>query len=74
MYTIQEREARNIFTRRRTVSFDVSDAGLIYGNCSTKQEAEIVAHGLNSGFQQHILGGFSDEVVEQIKIDMKRGE
>jgi len=43
-----------------------SDAGL-YGTLKSRSDAEIIAHGLNNGFTQHILGGFSDATVDAIK-------
>ena len=69
MYNVQQREIRNLFTKEvKRVNFEIrAENGDLYGTVDTQADAEIVAFGLNHGFIQHILGGFSPKVVEEIK-------
>lgn len=69
MYQVQKTEIKNLFTKEvKRVNFEVRDqAGELYGTLENREDAEIVAFGLNNGFLRSHFGGFSPAVVEEIK-------
>ncbi len=69
MWNVTKTEARNLFTKKiQAVTFEIrDDEGKLYGTLRDEESAHIVAFGLNNGFRPHILGGFADSVVLDIK-------
>lgn len=69
MRQVKQVEIRN-FLARKVIgkNFEVRDEeGSLYGTLDTQEDADIVAFGLNNGFLQSAFGGFSDNVVAEIK-------
>ena len=69
MWNVTKNEVRNLFTKKiQAVTFEIrDDEGKLYGTLRDEESAHIVAFGLNNGFRPHILGGFADSVVLDIK-------
>jgi hypothetical protein len=55
------------------IVFDIIGDDGLYGTLATREDAEIVAFGLNNNFLQSQFGGFAENVVAEI-IKAMRGE
>lgn len=76
MYEVKEINFRVSGLTKKTSKYKtcyqvISEKGL-YAELDNRDDAEIVAYGLNKGFQESYLGGFSDAEVEKIKKTMAK--
>ena len=72
MYAIQESKTASILSRKagRTMYRVVDSKGGLYATLADRTDAEVVAFGLNNGFEQSQFGGFMADQVEAIKAAM----